>query len=268
MTPVRGLVLVAVLWLTAALGLLTTALLSTVRTETRSLTVHRTQLVAQAQGDAVILLALHALQQQGRRPERLEVLGPWAFDGESVPVVVRPASGWIDLNRAPDALLEQALVQAAGLPSEAARALVQSLDRAAGRRYDAVAELAGLPGVPYGVYAKVAGVLTVHGSRSGAGQVNPLAAPESVLRVLAGHDPGRLQALLAAQASGAPAPDLSWLDPAWVAVSPSDRLVLEADIGNWRRRWWVDLAGGSGPLPWRVLAQETLGLSDPRPHAN
>ncbi len=268
MMPARGLVLVAVLWVTAALGLLTTAVLGTVRTEARSLLVHREQLQAQALGDALIVQALIAVHRQARSPERAEFLGPFEFDGVSALVTVRPVNGWIDLNRAPDALLTQVLVQAGGLDPAVAANVVQNLGRSTGRRFDSVAELAGIPGVSYGVYAKVQGVLTVHGLRSSAGAVNPLAAPGPVLRVLSGGNEALVASLLAAQSTQAPAPDFGAIDPSWVSVASSNRQVFEVSVGAWQRRWWVDLAGGTGPLPWRVIAQETLGQPDLPSHAN
>ena len=66
--PARGLALIAVLWIVAALAIGVTGLTQSVRSETRTLIAQRQQLQARALGEAAIALAVRQLGQQPNRP--------------------------------------------------------------------------------------------------------------------------------------------------------------------------------------------------------
>ena len=68
--PARGLALIAVLWIVAALAIGVTGLTQSVRSETRTLIAQRQQLQARALGEAAIALAVRQLGQQQRNDAR------------------------------------------------------------------------------------------------------------------------------------------------------------------------------------------------------
>ena len=65
--PARGLALIAVLWIVAALAIGVTGLTQSVRSETRTLIAQRQQLQARALGEAAIALAVRTQEHIPRR---------------------------------------------------------------------------------------------------------------------------------------------------------------------------------------------------------
>ncbi|WP_341647817.1 hypothetical protein [Thauera humireducens] len=118
----RGLALVAVLWMIAALTLLVASLVAVSRAGTQSAQNHTAVVRATAVGDAAIQLALVEAQHQQRSGER-RLVGEYVFDGARVQVELLPASAYINLNRASPALLQALLVVAGGLDAASAEIL-------------------------------------------------------------------------------------------------------------------------------------------------
>lgn len=264
----KGLALVAVLWLVAALSIVVTGLLGTVRLETRTVGVQKERVAVAAEADAAILLTLQALeaskQEQWDRPQT------WrrSFEGNEWDVTLTPASGWIDINTAPSSLLAGLFQHAGGLDATPATQLAQAVvayreREVAGQRrlFEAVDDMAALPEMPFDVYVRIRHLATVHGGSAAAGKVNPLAAPAPVLQVLAEGNPQILAALVSAQSASSPTTDMTMLDPQHVQVSSGTRVRLAVSAGAYQRQWWVQLGGGRGPTPWRVLARETVALA-------
>ena len=140
----------------------------------------------------------------------------WRFGGGAARISIQDEAGKIDLNRAPDELI-QGLFVAIGVEEAEAQARTAAITdfrdpddlthvggaededyRAAGLAYgpknapfEAVAELQQVLGMSREVYARAAPALTVHSRSKG---VDVTKAPPDVLRALPGVDPAAIQA--------------------------------------------------------------------------
>lgn len=268
----RGVALIAVLWLVAAMGLIITGIVQAVRSEARTAGLQRHAVVANAQADAAILLALQNMHIQQSEPRNAIQLIPVQFDGRMSEVSVRPLNGLIDINNANVVLLADLYRHAGDMKPEAAQALAQATLEARqfknakgmASRFDAIEDLLQVPGVTYDLYAKIAELITSD-LRTGSGRVNALAAPVGVLQVLTDGDIARA-AVLATQRDADPKlMDTSFLKPGQIEMASSSSLRLQVQVGlpdggtlqkAWHVYWDSDPRSG---LPWRVLGtQQTL----------
>jgi len=265
----RGVALIAVLWMVAAMGLIITGIVQSVRSEVRSAGLQRQTVVASALGDAAILLALQKLQARRQEPGNAIQLIPVQFGGLASNVSVQPLNGLIDINNAPPLLLAEMYRHAGGLPPAAAQAMAQATvetrqaksARGAAQGFDAIEDLMRVPTMTYELYAKIIPLITAD-LKEGSGRVNALAAPLGVLQVLAGGDVARA-AILAAQRDADPmVMDTSFLNPGLIemASSRSLRFLVQVALpggGSLQKAWNVywDTDPRSG-LPWRVLGTQ------------
>ncbi|PWW43747.1 general secretion pathway protein K [Melaminivora alkalimesophila] len=265
----RGLALVAVLWLVAALSLMATAMTQSVRSEARTTARTRDLVVASALGESAMQLALQSLVVSGKRPDRL-VRDEVPYAGTLVAVQAAPLNGYIDINRAPVELLAQMLQTAAGLPPDRAgplaHAIVEHRTTAgpSGRpdTFEAPEDLLRVPGLEYPVYAGIAPLVTA--GLGGSGGVNPLAAPPQVLRVLAAGNDAAVAHFLAGREADQVGLDQSAFNAAWLDSGGSEGVELVArvplaDGGAVRvvRRYFLGARGTDG-LPWRVFHAENF----------
>src|SRR5665811_2241880 len=122
----RGVALIAVLWLVAAMGLIITGLVQAVRSEAQTTGLQRQALVANGLADAAILLALQSMQaQNGVLPKSIQVM-PVQFEGHTSEVSVQPLNGLIDINHASVVLLSDLYRHADGMNPDSAQALAQA----------------------------------------------------------------------------------------------------------------------------------------------
>jgi len=265
MQRMRGLALIAVLWLVAALSIIVAGLLQSGRTEARLGTQLQDVALASASGEAAMQLALQSLLAAGKPLDRLaDVNMPWM--DQSIAVRIMPLNGYIDLNAAPPELLAQMFQTAAGLSLDRAHALAQAALRertepgADGTPpgFEAVEDLMRVPGVDYPLYARVAPLLTADLAH-GSGRVNPLAAPLGVLRVLAGGNDAAAARYADARDAGDALASAQAMNTAWLDTAPSRVLELQAfvptaDGGRVRVVRRYALAGrGLDGLPWRAF---------------
>ena len=203
----HGLALVAVLWLVAALSLIVTGLVASVRSETRLVSSAREGVVAGAAGDAAIHVVLQGMVADPLPVSRLtQVQVP--YRGWAIAVEIMPLNGLIDINLASKGLLAQLFAVAGKMSPDVADSLAQSVldsrsaKSASGRErgFDAIEDLLQVPGFGYDAYANIARLITA--DRPGSGKVNPMAAPEGVLMVLAGGDPARAASVAAGRDAG------------------------------------------------------------------
>lgn len=206
----RGMALIAVLWVVAALSVVASGMLALTRGHSKALASYQNQVLADARGDAAINLATRHLLEEREGTQRYQRLS-YEIDGYGVEVEVVPASGLISLNGAPEGLLSDLFIHAGGVSAEKAHVLAQRVIdwrdpdgvampdgaendayREAGSAYSArngrfqVAEdLLQVLGVDLDLYVRIAGLVTVESPHA---LVDPAAAPEEVLRVLAGGD--------------------------------------------------------------------------------
>lgn len=258
----NGMVLIAVLWIVAALSIIVTGMVRSARNELRIVSGTRQALVADAIGEAAIQLALQEVLSRAERPTRLE-RRMMVFQGTQVQVEQMPINGLIDINNASEALLA-AMYRVAG-GAEAADALaaetvrVRSEKSANGRvqEFEAIEDLLRVPGVDYALYARLSRLITV-GAR-GSGKVNPLAAPEAVLRVLTAGNFERAAAIAGQRDAGVSGIDMTAIDSQFLEAFPAQRFVMHARVpvdggASMVIRRDVDLTGGRQEgLPWRFI---------------
>ena len=259
----RGVALVAVLWVVAALSILVTGLVQTQREEIRNASSARMRLQADAVGQGAIHLAVQIALGQLQRRERLS-RSRIAYDGVDVLVEVQPFSGLVDINLAPAPLLAALFTVNGGVEpgtsERLAAAVVALRDLRPSEpppRFKAPEDLLNVEGISYDLYAKLAHLLTT--DTRGSGRINPLAASQEVLLLLAGGDQG-----LASQVAANRDADVAGLDTTRLQAAFTDNSVS----GRLRFRASVPFPDGSqvvvvrdidispvaeGTAPWRTL---------------
>lgn len=290
--PSQGIALVAVLWMVAALAILVSGVLYTVKVDTRVAAGHYQSARAAALLDGALRLAAAELAATPNVPVVPLTLSYKVGETE-VAVDVAVASGYINLNTAPEPLLTDLLTYAAALPQEQAAILAQRVidwrdvdeERspvgAERPEYEAPG-LAYVPrnehlrrpddagqvlGVAAGVYDSIRDLVTTVGT-GGDGTVNPLAAPEAVLVVLARGDQARARDVVAARRAGAERmPEVASLglehSSAWAGKDYRLRAAYRSpEAGEWSRVAWVSMdatmQAHSSRLPWRWLYAEDV----------
>jgi len=269
----HGVALIAVLWLVAAMALVISGVVQSVRSEMRTIGSYRQTVLANATGDAAILMGLQYLHASQQEPKNSLQVIQVQFEGQSYSVRIQPLNGLIDINHAPVTLLAQLYRHASGLNPEAAQALAQATITAREARtsqgfghgfphgFEAVEDLLKVPNMNYEVYAKLPGLITAE-LKEGSGRVNPLAAPLGVLQILADGNAPRAAMLAARRNTDPNAMDTSFFNPAHIETSSSRSLRLEVQIEPtdggavqraWHVYWGMDPRSG---LPWRVLSTE------------
>ncbi|GAB4212394.1 MAG: hypothetical protein Fur007_04600 [Rhodoferax sp.] len=263
---VRGMALIAVLWLVAAMSLVLTGVVRSVRADVRALSVQRQAVLAGAAADAAIVLALQQLRASGDElPKAIRTLDISA-EPYACAVIITPLNGWVDINQATPELLEALYAHVGGVPAAQAKELAQATVDARQRKdprgqavgFDFGTDLLAVPGIDYGLYARVAPFVTAN-LRHGNGRVNPLAAPAGLLPVLTGGDAGHLADFLARRSTDPAAADASFFNPQFIEMAASNSLQFQCarDAGSdaqlvatWDVHWSPDPRSG---LPWRVV---------------
>lgn len=232
---VNGMVLIAVLWIVAALSIAVTGLTRSIRQEAALMSASRSTVQAAAVGEAAIAIVLQQLAVARNPISSLQEVSV-NFDQRVIPVQVMPLTGLIDVNAASPELLTQLFVHAANWPAAAAQALAQAIVAARDRkdsqgaptRFEATEDLLQVPGFGYALYAKVAGLVTT--DTRGAGRVNPLAAPSGVLAVLANGDAAAAARIDSERKAGESGIDTTALPGNLVQNVPSRRVRMTARI--------------------------------------
>lgn len=263
----RGVALIAVLWIVAALTIIVVGISRTVRDEVHLVSAERQRVIAAALGDAAIHLVLQGMVSQPTPVNRLTYVDV-AYRGVPIRVQIMPLNGLIDINRAAAALLGRLYEVAGGLAPEAAQSLAQTTIEtrerkgALGRseRFESIEDLLRVQGVDYGLYAKLTGFVTA--DALGGGRVNPMAAPEAVLVVLANGDAVVAGRIARARELGQDGIDTTALDASFTDTSSVRRYRIEARVpledGAWlRSSRTVDLGSGMREgMPWRTFYTE------------
>lgn len=258
-----GMALIAVLWIVAALSVLVTGMAQTVRQQIGVAATLRDEVSGQALGEAAIALTLQALQVSGERPQRVE-RGVQQFDGVQMEVEVAPLDGLIALNGAGVSVLASALEVAGGLDQGAAQALAKTMVEWRDARaengdrhyFEAVEDLLMVPGIDYGLYARLRPLFSAVGRGSG---VNPMAAPPAVLAVLAGGNAGRVADLVQRRDAGDVGIDTTGLDQGMIGRSATTeyRISVGVPLGAGKMLLLthdIDLRPAPTGAPWRVFS--------------
>ena len=270
--PSRGMALIAVLWIVAALAIMVTGMTQSVRQQVRVTAATLDAVSAQAIGDGAMALALQALQVSAQRPDR-GVTETVAYAGTAIEVEVFLLDGLISLNGASVPLLSALLQVAGGLPAGAADALAQRLDDwRAGRsgdlgtpvprNFEAPEDLLLVPGMDYPLYARLRPLVTTE--LRGGERVNPLAAPPGVLAVLARGNMAMVERIAAQRTASAAGIDTTGLDPALAQAGAGStyfyRIVAKVPLGEGKiLRFTRDVSLASfspRTAPWRTLRSE------------
>ncbi|MBP6598447.1 MAG: general secretion pathway protein GspK [Giesbergeria sp.] len=231
----RGMVLIAVLWIVAALSIIVSGITRSVREEARMLSLTRQSVEFSALGDAAIQLALQEMASLPAPVGRLIQIET-VYQGVAIPVEVMPLNGLIDINAASMPLLSRLYSVAGGISENAAEALAQATIEARQRqdargtlvRFEAIEDLLQVPGVNYTLYARLSGLITA--DLRGAGKVNPLAAPLDVLTVLAGGNLVLASKIAADRQAGLQGIDTTVLDTTLIDSSTVRRFRLQARV--------------------------------------
>lgn len=263
----KGVALIAVLWIVAALGILVTGMVQSHRDEIRIVATARDTLQASAIGGAASQLVL---QKMSIRPEAVDRLSrvEVEYAGLNIVVEVMPLNGLVDINKAPEPLLAALFAVAGGLQADAAARLAKSLvasrmpgqGRTTGPRYEAIEDLLQLPGVDFDLYARLSSIVTT--DAAGSGRVNPLAAPPAVLDLLANGNSARSANIAAARDAGQAGIDTTNLTAEFVDNTVSTRFRLRARVPLADGRWLLStrtvnvVKDGARGLPWRFLHSE------------
>jgi len=262
----KGLALIAVLWIVAALSIAAMGLMASASQEIKMAARQQNTVVAMASADAAIRLVLQELlvrNQPMTRPEQVQV----EFGGRLIRVRASGLNGLININRAPEPLLAAMFAHIGGLPQDAAAQLaagvVQWRSRPApdGRPvgFDAPEDLLRVPGVGYDLYASIAPLISA--SLSGSGLVDPRAASVPVLAVLSQGNMALARQLHAVREKSPGDMDTAQLTAAFLENSVGRGLSVQAEVPLsdhllLRRVWDVALtASGRTGLPWSVIEQ-------------
>jgi general secretion pathway protein K len=194
---------------------------------------------------------------------------PVQFEGHSIDVTVRPLNGFFDINHAPVEVLADLYHFAGELDDSSAQKLAQATlefrqtknAKAMEIGFDAPEDLLNVPTMTYDLYAKIAGLIVAE-LKGGSGRVNPLAAPQGVIRVLTGGNAPRAEALMAQRDSNNGTMDTSFLNPAQIEIASSVNLQFQVQIDlsdsfifqkTVHIHWATDARSG---LPWRILGSQ------------
>ena len=234
----RGIALVLVLWLTALLTVIAGGFAYAMRNEAQAARNTMSQAQARALADGAIARTAFELMRPRTIPGVWAADGlvhAWDEDGMRVTASAVDESGKIDLNAAPDALLNSLLQTAGQVDADTAARLVDVIEdwkdaddfrrpngaeaaeyQAAGLPYkpanaafETVADVQRVLGMTPALFARLAGSLTVY---SGAPGISPQFASRTVLMALPGATDAIVDTYLAqraaALAAGQPLPVL------------------------------------------------------------
>lgn len=264
----RGVALIAVLWIAAALTIIVTGLSRAVRDEVLLVSSARQSVVAKALGDAAIQMVLQGMASQSTPVSRLTNVNT-VYRGVPIRVEIMPLNGLIDINRAAAPLLSRLYEIAGELAPEAAQALAQATierrehkgARGQPERFEAIEDLLRVPGVSYDLYARLSGLITAD-VRGGGGRVNPMAAPEAVLVVLANGDENLARQIARARDLGRDGIDTTVLEASFTDNSSVQRYRIQAHVPLEGSAWLrssrnVDLGFSMRDgMPWRTFYTE------------
>lgn len=263
----QGVALIAVLWMVAALTIVATGVVKSVRNEIRLVSNGKQWMQAGALGDAAVNIALQMLVAKTEKPVGV-VYFDVTYKELQLRVEVRPNNGFVSLNTASALLLQSLLMYGADQDVKTSEQLanaivaVRSQKDSKGRpnNFEAVEDILNVPGLSYPLYAKISPLLTT--DQSGTGRVNFMAAPEALLRILANGDTAKASQIVQARDLGSVGIDATSLNPIFIDNSSMQRFRIQARVpmsdGRWVRVMHVvDTSPRKNDgLPWRTISIE------------
>lgn len=231
-----GIALIAVLWIVAALSIIVTGVVHSVRSEVRLVNHTRQAVEGIALGEAAIALVLQDISVRAERPTQLRKIEV-VYRGHAMQVEIMPLTGLIDINTAPEPLLTTLYSVAGTKDAAVATALAQATVQVRSERdtrgrekgFEAVQDLLRVPGVDFDLYARLSALITAEAQGAG-GRVNPQAASKEVLAVLAQGNLALAGDLAMKRASGATDMDTTGLNAPFIGNLASSRYQLQARV--------------------------------------
>ncbi len=260
--------MIAVLWIVAALSIIVTGVVHSVRSEVRLINHTRQAVEGMALGEAAIALALQDISVRPERPLQLMKIDV-VYLGHAMQVEIMPLTGLIDINTAPGPLLTSLYTVAGAKDAAAAAALAEATVQVRSERdtrgrekgFEATQDLLRVPGFDFDLYARLSPLITAEAQGAG-GRVNPQAASKEVLAVLAQGNLALAADLAAQRANGAAAMDTTGLNAPFIGSFASSRYKLHARVALAdgmqvvvSRSVDVRPDSRSG-LPWRIFNAE------------
>ena len=232
----QGIALIAVLWIVAALSIIVTGVVHSVRSEVRLINHTRQAIEGLALGEAAIALVLQDISVRAQRPTQLMQIDVTHL-GHAMQVQVIPLSGLIDINSAPEPLLTSLYTVTGAKDVATAATLAQATLQVRGERdargrekgFEATQDLLRVPGFDFDLYARLSPLITAE-AQGGGGRINPQAAPVEVLGFLAQGNLALAGDLATKRASGATDMDTTKLNASFIGNLTSSRYQLQARI--------------------------------------
>ncbi|MDP3520556.1 MAG: hypothetical protein Q8S02_08025 [Hydrogenophaga sp.] len=254
------------------MSLMLSGVLGSLRGEIRQTANEKQAVLAKAQAQAGMMLALQQLSATVARDTSLPRVWQFEFDGQPIQVRMLALNGLIDLNSAPVELLTALFRYGAGVEQGLAGRMAEELGRMRQPQtsdnspaFEAPEDLMRVPDFRYEYFVLLSDLVTTD-VKIGSGRINPLFAPLGVLRVLTGGDEQLAGEIAARQDDATPMIDTSRLPPAFVEREAPDAFVLVSrvsmpDGGAYQLSWVVHQATDpySG-LPWRVVRSSSKRL--------
>lgn len=263
----QGVVLIAVLWMVAALSIIATGVAQSVRNEIRMVSGAKQLTQASALGDAAVNIVLQMLVSMPEKPTRVTYYD-LAYRGVQFHVEVRPNNGLVSLNTASALLLQSLLTYGADLDANTSEQLANAIVAARSQKdakgrpnsFEAIEDLLSVPGVTYSLYAKIKPLLTT--DQSGSGRINPMAAPEELLRIMANGDSAKASQIVQSRDSGGVGIDTTSLNAMFLDNTSIQRFRIHAKVPMGDGRWVrVIHVADTSPnikdgIPWRTISIE------------
>lgn len=263
----RGVALAIVVWFIAGMSLLVAGIVGHARVDTKLTQLHLARAKTVAAGDGATLLAMseriRGFQSAGVGPLVSETA--YRLGDADVRVRIIPASGFIDLNRAPVTVLAALFAIAGGLEPGEAKYLADNVvkwrrsdtgSRRNRRKFYATEDLLRVEGMNRTVLDGIRDYAIAADWASGA--MNWTAAPKEMLDMLEAVNPGQVDNIQQRRStlmrSGGGSQRGVLLGAG--GVYRADALV---DYGGriWLRRSWLSVGGSQNRgLPWRVVRTE------------
>ena len=263
----RGIALIAVLWVVAALGIMVVGMMHVVKSEIRLASQLQRAALDSGLADAAIRVALQQTLQANKKEFKSIESSVIPVLGREVQVDFIPLNGLITLNHAPVDLMTDAFKFGAGLSQEQAAAIAQGIElerkkpntKGEAAKLHGVEDLLRIVGMDYDIYARVSGIFTT--DLEDTQRVNPLAAPLAVLNVLAQGKEGLAQQVLMNRTERGDTTDTTQLSGNHVQIASTGFIAARATVSSGDntavvRVWRLSLSGDAYGLPWRVLGKD------------
>lgn len=269
----QGIALAIVVWFIAGMSLLVAGIVSHARVDTKMAQLHtaRAKVVAAGDGAIQLMLADRLLREGPVADEGDLSVGEYWLGNSKVSVTLYPATGFVDLNNAPQTVLAGLFLIIGQLPEVDANFLADNVVKWRGGsvgsertkkksgRLRSIEDLLRVEGMNRALFDTVRDFIVV--GDGGGSATDWAVAPEVLLQVLEKTNPGKLDAVSRRRETlASPRPDGGDATAKSRSLSGTYRIDALVEYGDmtWLRRRWV-LTGSTsryGLLPWQIVRTE------------